>query len=178
MKPRVDDTPNAIGALQGQDIREEDSRWHNRCRRFYCIWCSVPRTESGGQPTVCGPGCMPIRLAYDALPQVGQVAGLRRKNLSCIKNLLPARLYGVLILTWRSRPPWPGLTCWIWDCGVCVGKGTYSEGDRLLLLQRVGLRNRRGIPVLRLPNSRRMRGLSNRHSPPQPHRALSHGHRF
>jgi hypothetical protein len=49
---------------------------------------------------------------------------------SCVKNLLAARLYGLLILTWRSRAPWTGLTCWTRDCGVCVGKGTFSDLTR------------------------------------------------
>jgi len=46
---------------------------------------------------------------------------------SCVKNLRAARLYGLLILEWRSRTRWAGLTCWRRDCGVCVGKGTILD---------------------------------------------------
>ena len=52
--------------------------------------------------------------------------GWARGERSSVKNHLAARVYGLLILTWRSRTPWTGLTCWIRDCGVCVGKGTIS----------------------------------------------------
>jgi len=44
---------------------------------------------------------------------------------SSVKNHLAARVYGLLILEWRSRTPWTGLTYWIGDYGVCVGKGTF-----------------------------------------------------
>ena len=70
-----------------------------------------------------------IRLAYNAHPQGGQ----RRRacgERNCVKNLLAARLYGLLILTWRSRTPGTGLTCRIRDCGVCLGKGRYLDTRR------------------------------------------------
>jgi len=46
---------------------------------------------------------------------------------SSVKNHLTARLYGLLILEWRSRTPWTGLTYWIGDFGVCVEKGRYLD---------------------------------------------------
>ena len=49
---------------------------------------------------------------------------------SSVKNHLAARVYGLLILEWRSRTPWTGLTCWIGDCGVCVGKGRFDGPPR------------------------------------------------
>jgi len=50
----------------------------------------------------------------------------RRTTMDRADAYLAARVYGLLILEWRSRTPWTGLTCWTRDCGVCVGKGTYS----------------------------------------------------
>ena len=38
---------------------------------------------------------------------------------------LPAPVYADLILRSRSRTPWTGLTCWMRDCGVFVGKPTF-----------------------------------------------------
>lgn len=75
----------------------------------------------------CGSSSAAGRLGSPpAAPACGGLAGER----SCVKNLLAARLHGLLILTWRSRTPWTGLTCWRRDCGVCVGRGRYSDTRR------------------------------------------------
>ena len=72
------------------------------------------------------------------------MAGSWRNELC--KNLLPARVFGVLITTWQYRTPRTGLTCWIRDCGVCVGKGRFPRSRYVSTLRPI----RRAPPAYRL----------------------------